>query len=202
VKIQFGYVVERHYHPNYHTTMKTTEIIEKVTGNPAKYRLTHRNSLTAPAVGHWRFEWNNGNHWGGHGISSMTAKAALKQGTWADEKHGNIDPFTAYTFTPVNPFHAARDAARDSGQGTIGDMIRLLVDAFSQEGSGDTFGTYILEEAAKEVKAREPERKAEWDAIMARIKESQEAYEAREAQRAKEDAWAKKERDQEELTHG
>lgn len=148
--------------------MNTVEIIDKVTTNPTKYRLTHRNRETVPVrPGHWRFEWENTTRdWDGHRISSMTAKAALQHGTWADEKLGNTDPFTAYTLKLVNPFLVAR---REDQVKTIGDAIRLLVDAFSQEGSGDLIGSYILEEAAKEVRARESQRKVEWDEIMARI---------------------------------
>ena len=67
-----------------------------------------------------------------------------------------------------NPLKKAR---RSKQIKTVGDAIKYLVDAFSEEGSGDTMGAYILELAAKEVQSRLPARQAEWEAIMKRIDE-------------------------------
>jgi hypothetical protein len=65
-----------------------------------------------------------------------------------------------------NPFTKAR---RDKRIKTIGQAIDALVEAFSAEDSGDIMGSYILEQAAAEAKKRQPQRQAEWDAVMARI---------------------------------
>lgn len=71
----------------------------------------------------------------------------------------------------ANPFKTARQDAQVT---TIGDAIRLLTEAFSEEGSGDTMGAYILEMAYKQAQLRLPRRVEEYDKIMARIEASKE----------------------------
>lgn len=67
-----------------------------------------------------------------------------------------------------NPFRTAR---RNKRIKTIGQCIEALVDCFSEEGSGDTIGSYILERAAEEAEKRRPARKEELDTLLKEIDE-------------------------------
>ena len=75
--------------------------------------------------------------------------------------------------TSVNPFKVARSKFK-----TIGEVIDALTEAFSEEGSADIMGAYMLEMAAKAAEARRPERQVEWDEVMARIDESKKKADA------------------------